>query len=115
MLPGLIPCEIGPGTSWFGGDRVLQLPASGLQEAADAVLSATEGLIPSTGPSELPFLGHLTLARSRRRRLPGRERAALTGISFRAAFEVRSFDLVSSTSSTEGVRYTTLHTFSLHQ
>ena len=40
-LPDSIHCEVGPGTAWFGGDRVLHIPVSGLDRAADAIRRAT--------------------------------------------------------------------------
>lgn len=107
-LPDSIQCEIGPGTAWLGGDRVLQIPASGLDEMADAVHSATLSVVPDTGHREPQFTGHVTVARSRRRRLGASARAALAGIPFAASFEVDCLDLVGSQLSAAGAGYTTL-------
>jgi 2'-5' RNA ligase len=112
-LPDSVPCQVGPGTAWFGGDRVLQIPVSGLEEAADAVRSATLSVVPDTRPGEARFTGHLTVARSKHRRLDVAERTALTGIPFASSFEVDCFDLVESQLATEGPRYATLARVSL--
>jgi 2'-5' RNA ligase len=114
-LPDSIHCEVGPGTAWFGGDRVLQIPVSGLEGAADAVRSATLPVVPDANHGEPRFTGHITLARSRRDRLDASARAALAGIPFGAAFDVECLDLVGSQLSTEGARYTTLARLSLRQ
>ncbi len=113
MLPNSIHCEIGPETAWFGGDRVLQIPAVGLGEAADAVRVATLGVVPDAHHGRPQFTGHLTVARAKGRRLTASAYAALGGIPFAASFEVESFDLVESQLSTESPRYTTLERISL--
>jgi 2'-5' RNA ligase len=113
MLPNSIHCEIGPETAWFGGDRVLQIPAAGLGEAADAVRVATLSVVPDAHHGKPQFTGHLTVARARSRRLAAPTRAALDGIPFAASFEVESFDLVESKLSTDSPRYTTLERISL--
>jgi 2'-5' RNA ligase len=107
-LPDSIHCEMGPKTAWFGDDRVLQIPVSGLDEAADAIRSATLSALPDTHHGEPLFTGHVTVARARRRRLDASARAALAGIPFAASFEVDCLDLVVSELSTEGPRYATL-------
>src|ERR1700730_5775141 len=43
-VPGPVLCELGPATGWFIGERVLQIPATGLDELAGAVRSATAPL-----------------------------------------------------------------------
>jgi RNA 2',3'-cyclic 3'-phosphodiesterase len=101
-------CEVGPGTAWFGGERVLQIPVAGLDEGAEAVRRATLPLVPDSDHGEAPFTGHLTVARSKQRRLDASVRAALAGVPFAASFDVSSFDLVASLLSSEGPRYTTL-------
>jgi len=107
-LPDSIRCRVGPGTAWFGGDRVLQIPVSGLDGAADAVRSATLPVVPDADDDEPRFTGHITVARSRRHRLDARARAALAGIPFAASFDVDRLELVGSELSPEGARYTTL-------
>jgi 2'-5' RNA ligase len=107
-VAGPVHCEVGPKTAWFSGERVLQIPVAGLDEAADAVRSATVPVVPDTNHGTTPFTGHLTIARSKGRRLNGSARAALAGIPFFATFDVDCLDLVASQSSTEGPRYTTL-------
>ena len=114
-LPDSIRCEVGPGTAWFGGDRVLQIPVSGLEGAAHAVRAATRPVVPDADHDEPPFTGHITVARSRRRRLDASERAALAGIPFTASFDVDGLELVGSGSSPEGARYTTLARVSLRR
>jgi 2'-5' RNA ligase len=107
-LPDSVHCELGPATAWFGGDRVLQVPVSGLDQAAVAVRDATVPIVPPMSPVETRFKGHLTVARSKRRRLTASQRSALAGIAFAASFEADSFDLVGSQPDTGGFRYTTL-------
>ncbi len=112
-LPDSICCEVGPKAAWFGGDRVLQIAVSGLDEAAAAIRDATVSVVPEMSPGEAQFTGHLTVARSKRRRLTDSERSALAGIPFAASFETDSFDLVASQPGTGGSRYTTLARLSL--
>jgi 2'-5' RNA ligase len=107
-LPDSLHCRAGPGTAWFGGNRVLQIPVSGLEEAAGAVRSATLSVVPDPIHREGRFTGHLTVARSKRRRLDASARGGLTGIPFAASFEVDCLDLVESQLSPEGPRYTTV-------
>jgi 2'-5' RNA ligase len=107
-LPGSIHCGAGPRTAWLGGDRVLQIPVSGLDEAAGIVRDATLPVVPDRGRGEPRFIGHLTVARSKRRRLAAPERASLAGIHFASSFEIGSFDLVGSQLSRGGSRYMTL-------
>jgi 2'-5' RNA ligase len=106
-LPGALPCQVGPGTAWFGGDRVLQIPVSGLEQAADAIRAATLSVVPDPRPGPAPFTGHLTVARSRRR-LDASARTGLAGIPFASSFPVDRFDLVASQLTPEGPRYTVM-------
>ncbi|HEX3461841.1 MAG TPA: RNA 2',3'-cyclic phosphodiesterase [Acidimicrobiales bacterium] len=112
-MPGAVRCRLGPGTAWFGGDRVLQIPVAGLEVLADAVRVATLPVVPEAGDRVLAFHGHLTVARSKGRRDGAAERRALAGIPFDAAFEVGSFDLVASRLTDDGPRYTPLASFTL--
>ncbi|HWE66090.1 MAG TPA: 2'-5' RNA ligase family protein [Acidimicrobiales bacterium] len=107
-LPDSIPCHLGPGLAWFGGDRVLQVPVGGLEGAAAAVGAATLPLVPDPVGGRFGFSGHLTLARTTRQSLTPPERTALTALACTASFEVDSFDLVASRPSEHGRRYETL-------
>jgi 2'-5' RNA ligase len=107
-MAGPLRCEVGPGTAWFSGERVLQIPVAGLDEGAEAVRRATLPLVPDPNHDEAPFTGHLTVARSKQHPLDASTRAALAGVPFAASFDVNSFDLVASLLSSEGARYTTL-------
>jgi 2'-5' RNA ligase len=110
-IRGPVRCTIGPATAWFGGTRVLQIPATGLDGVAEAVRQATLPIIPEAG--QAPFVGHLTVARVRGRRVEESTRAALAGVAFTAEFAVPRFLLVASELSPEGPRYTTLERFPL--
>ena len=112
-LPDSIRCEVGPRTSWFSGHRVLQIPVSGLDQAAAAVRDATASVVPDRDPGNVRFVGHLTVARSPRRGLNGSERSALAGVPFASSFEAESLDLVASETGRGGPRYTTLARVSL--
>jgi 2'-5' RNA ligase len=108
-----VPCRLGPSTAWFSGDRVLQIPAEGLDDLAAEVRSRTLEVVPEGIDRAPPFQGHLTLARSKGRRVDASGRAPLAGIPFAAAFDVGSFDLVVSERSSLGPRYTTVATVTL--
>jgi len=102
-----VECRLGPGTAWFIAARVLQLPAAGVDELAEAVRRATTDLVPPP-QSEPTFSGHLTPARARDRRLGVAALGEMANIPFEAAFPVTAFDLVASVPSPEGHIYTTL-------
>ncbi|HEV3264453.1 MAG TPA: 2'-5' RNA ligase family protein [Acidimicrobiales bacterium] len=104
-MPGKIQCRVGPETAWFG-DRVLHIPAQGLEDLATAVRAATIPVVPARTDRELRFNGHLTIARTKGHRLDTSARRALAGIPFAATFEVDSFDLVASEHSSDGRQYT---------
>jgi RNA 2',3'-cyclic 3'-phosphodiesterase len=101
-VPAPVQCRLGPATAWFTGVRVLQLPAAGLGALAVAVRDATLPLVPATAAGELPFNGHLTLARAKGRRRAAPAARALAGIPFDATFPVDHVDLVVSTPSPHG-------------
>jgi RNA 2',3'-cyclic 3'-phosphodiesterase len=105
---GPIECRLGPGTGWFTGVRVLQLPATGLDGLSAAVRDATLALVPDPADPEPPFNGHLTLARSKGRRLGVAALGDMSGIPFEATFLVHDMDLVASQPSPQGHVYTTL-------
>ena len=100
-------CRLGPGTGWFTGVRVLQLPAAGLDNLAVAVRNATASFVPEPS-DDPPFNGHLTLARAKGRRLSVAALGEMAGIPFEAAFPVDTIDLVASEPSPGGHVYTTL-------
>jgi RNA 2',3'-cyclic 3'-phosphodiesterase len=107
-FPGPVECRLGPGTAWFTGVRVLQLPAAGLDGLAEAVRAATVPFVPELVRAEPAFNGHLTLARSKGRRLGVAALGEMTGIPFEAAFRVPAIDLVSSEASPQGHVYSTV-------
>jgi 2'-5' RNA ligase len=105
--PGPVECRLGPGTAWFTGVRVLQLPAAGVDTLAAAVRHATAPLVPEAA-TDPPFNGHLTLARAKGRRLSVAALGEMANIPFEAAFPVDAIDLVSSEPSPSGHVYTTV-------
>jgi 2'-5' RNA ligase len=107
---GPVECRLGPGTGWFTGVRVLHLPAAGLDGLAAAVRAATLPFVPEPAEPEPAFNGHLTLARSKGRRLGVAALGQMAGIPFEAAFGVRAVDLVSSQPSPQGHAYTAVVT-----
>jgi len=107
-VPGPVECRLGPGTAWFTGVRVLQLPAAGLDGLAAAVRAATLPFVPEPADPEPPFNGHLTLARSKGRRLGVAALGEMSDIPFEAAFGVPAVDLIRSEPSPAGHRYLTL-------
>jgi 2'-5' RNA ligase len=106
-VPGPVECRLGPGTGWFTGVRVLQLPATGVDSLAAAVGRATAPLVPENA-TDAPFNGHLTLARAKGRRLSVAALGEMANIPFEAAFPVDAIDLVSSEPSPDGHVYTTV-------
>ena len=110
-VPGPVHCAIGPATAWFSGGRVLQIPATGLEDVAGTVQQATVPLIPDAG--EAPFIGHLTVGRVRGRRADPSTVPAVAGLAFTAEFDVRHLLLVASAPSPGGPHYTTLAQFAL--
>ena len=102
-----VECRLGPGTGWFTGVRVLQLPATGLDGLAAAVRTATAPLVPEPD-GEPPFNGHLTLARAKGRRLSVAALGDMANIPFEAAFDVPAVDLVVSEPSPQGHVYSTV-------
>jgi 2'-5' RNA ligase len=106
--PGPLECRLGPGTGWFTGVRVLYLPAAGLDGLAAAVRSATLPLVGEPDGATPAFNGHLTLARSKGRRLGVAALGEMANIPFEAAFPVTAVDLVSSQAAPQGHRYTTV-------
>ena len=91
-----VRCEIGPSTAWFSGDRVLEIPARGLDQVANTVRAATIPIVPDTSKGRLRFTGHVTVARTRRRLVDPAARMELAGIPLVSTFEAEHFDLVKS-------------------
>jgi 2'-5' RNA ligase len=108
IFPGPLQCRLGPGTGWFTGVRVLHLPAAGLDGLAAAVRTATLPIVGEPAEPEPAFNGHLTLARSKGRRLGVAALGEMANLPFEAAFPVTAVDLVSSEPSSRGHRYTTV-------
>jgi 2'-5' RNA ligase len=107
-FPGPLECRLGPATAWFTGVRVLYLPAAGLDALAAAVHAATLPDVAAPAEAEPAFNGHLTLARSKGRRLGVAALGEMANIPFEAAFAVTAVDLVCSEPSAHGHRYTTV-------
>jgi len=103
-----VRCELGPGTAWFSGDRVLQIPARGLDQVASAVRGATIAIVPDMSKGGSRFTGHMTVARTQKRFVDPAARMNLAGIPFISSFDVEYFDLVKSELANEGPGYTTL-------
>lgn len=82
------------------GPRQIVVPASGVDELARAVRSATVDL---GAPDRHPFRGHLTIARTKPK-APSR----LVGLPFVAEFEIAEIALVESELRPTGAVYTTV-------
>jgi RNA 2',3'-cyclic 3'-phosphodiesterase len=107
-VPGPLECRLGPGTAWFTGVRVLQLPAAGLDGLAAAIKVATLPIFEDPPGGSAPFNGHLTLARAKGRRLGVAALGDMADIPFEAAFRVDAVDLVASAPSPGGHVYSTV-------
>ncbi|MFW2383389.1 MAG: 2'-5' RNA ligase family protein, partial [Acidimicrobiales bacterium] len=94
----------GPAVASFG-DRVVVIPASGLDTLASAVLEATRD-IGSIDPR--PFNGHLTLARTK-----NGVACPLVGRRFIAEFTAVAIELVASDNDGAGSRHRRLATWPL--
>lgn len=95
---------LGPAVTTFA-DRVVVLPASGLEPLAAAVLDATRHL----GPVDSrPFRGHLTLART-----PNGVSGGIVGRPFWASFTAETVELISSDPSDADNRYRTIASWRL--
>ena len=103
---GPLTATLGPVTAWFPGRRVLQVAVAGL----DRLAAATRQVTAEWGqPDEQPYSGHLTLARSPRRRGP----ADLAGTPISARFTVEDFALYSSRTEAGGAVYEQLAVYPL--
>ncbi len=96
--------RLGPGTDLLG-ERVLVVPAHGLQRLAGAVIAATGDL--GERPPRRAFHGHVTMARLK----PGARLDGLVGfplVGGAVEFPVQSVELISSRLRADGARYETL-------
>ena len=99
---------LGPTVDRFGR-RVLQVPVSGLETLAAAVVVATSGM--GRPPDDRPFAGHVTLARASGR--GSVDLRPLTGAAVSARWPVREMSLVRSHLSPAGARYEVVTAFGL--
>jgi len=95
-----VEAVVGPTVGRFG-QRVLQLPVSGLDGLAAAVVSATAAM--GDRPEDRPFVGHLTLARVAR--TADVDLWALAGQAITGTWAVTEVTLVESTLSSAGATY----------
>ncbi len=100
--------ELGPAVGRFG-QRVVQVPVSGLDALAGAVVAATGHL--GEPPDDRPFHGHLTLARAGRGSTADLRRLAGAPLAFR--WTVGEITLIESRLEAGGARYSVLATFPL--
>ena len=107
-LTGPIHAVLGPGTAWFAGGRVLQVPVTGVDGLAAAVRSATVPVVPDRDAGEVLFVGHLTVARATGAGPDAAARSALAGISCSSSFRVDAVHLVGSPRTPYGPRYVVL-------
>jgi RNA 2',3'-cyclic 3'-phosphodiesterase len=111
---GPLRAEMGPTTGWFPGNRVLQVPVTGLQPLESELARALRPVCGPGSTDQHPYRGHLTLARvTSRSRLVGAEIATLSGFALDAAWFVDAFSLVLSKPASRGSRYSNLATFSV--
>jgi len=108
VLTGPVRAVLGPGTAWFPGERVLQIPVAGLDSTAAAVRSATIPLVPDAEGSGAPFQGHLTIGRATRHGPDPSVRTALAGIPFSSTFAVGAIHLMGPHQPPGRPRYRTL-------
>jgi 2'-5' RNA ligase len=109
--------HLGPATGWFPGNRVLQIPVSGLEDLSARVERVTADTDVSAGRNrrpEGPFRGHLTLARVRgRERIRSSLLRTLAGYPVEAHWDVTTVSLIRSELHREGSRYSDLLTVGL--
>src|SRR5690606_17311838 len=96
---------LGPRVRRFGRN-VVCVPASGLQDIAGVVATATAHLAEPS--DERPFHGHVTLARLRRG-----ANSTLVGTPFESRFVADEVHLVASVARAEGAEHRTLHVWTL--
>ncbi|MBW3558117.1 MAG: RNA 2',3'-cyclic phosphodiesterase [Actinobacteria bacterium] len=103
-----VPAVVGPATACFGRS-VLMVPVSGLDALAAATVEATAGW-GAAPPERRPFVGHLTLARSRRR---GPDLRQFAGRPLAASWTASELTLVRSSTLRTGARYEVIRRFAL--
>jgi 2'-5' RNA ligase len=106
--PDTVRAELGPRVARVG--NMLWAPASGLDDVARCVVSATAAF--GAPPDNRRFRGHITLARQRSRRKASVLRAA-QGQPLKASWVVHEVDLVRSHLGAAGARYETIARASL--
>lgn len=99
-LPGAT-ARLGPAIDRLGPQLVV--PVAGVDELAAAVAAATDDL---GEPARLPFRGHLTVARTKRRAT-----STTVGTPVAARFEVGAITLTRSELLPDGARYSTVAAF----
>jgi 2'-5' RNA ligase len=116
---GPVRVVVGPAIAWFPGQHVLYLPVAGLEALAERVRAETAPVV-HRRRDEPEFIGHITLARVLARGLvraaggdpaspdPAAAPPDPAGLPLEAAFTVDHIDLVASTLSPGGPRYTVL-------
>ena len=93
-----VDATLGPATTRLGR-TILVATVAGLDRMAASVVAATSGL--GAPPEDRPFLGHVTLARAKRR-LP----TTVVGAPIDASWTVTELAVVASDTRPEGARYT---------
>lgn len=87
------------------GRGVVQLPVEGLTDLASTIVDATRAF--GAAPSSRSFRGHLTLARTKARRVD------LAALAFEREWTVAGVELIRSHLGRGGARYETLAGFAL--
>jgi hypothetical protein len=91
-----VRCELGPSTAWFRGDRVLQIPAKGLEQVASAVRGSIIPIVPNTSKGGSRLTGHMSVVGTQRRLVIPAERMDLAGIPLISTFDVEITALLES-------------------
>jgi 2'-5' RNA ligase len=99
-----VMATIGPRAAMLGRG-VVQLPVGGLDDLAATVISATSSV--GRPPEARPFRGHLTLARTKQRRID------TSALAMEGQWPVRDVELIQSRLGRGSARYETLATFGL--
>ncbi len=99
--------RLGPALDVLGAHSIVA-PVVGVDELASVVRHATRSLLDR--PDRRQFVGHLTVAKLRRRARPHRA----VGLRVDTRFEVREVALVESTLLPDGARYETIATWPTH-
>lgn len=94
---------LGPAVAMLGR-RVVMVPVAGLDALAAAAVAATSDI--GQPPPDRPFVGHVTLARTR----DDRAAREICGTGVEASFPVGEVAVVTSRTEAGGPRYTTVAT-----